>query len=297
LDKLGVIKTLFPELEALKHISLNGIGGKNKWEFTLDVLSKLENLLAVLAPQPNQEASNNLMMGLVTLKLGRYRIPLNTHLKMMLTPGRSVKQTLFLAALFHQLKDGTVKADESIEKRGVDREWVANMKFRLQAMCLGNLEIDWVIKIITNYSADLLPVDTKKLPDRREIYRFFNRSGDAGIDAGLLNLANKMVLEGLDLSAEAFAHHLDIIGALYEAWWELSDTVVSPVLCVNGDDLMKTFNLSPGPHLGIFLSEIKEAQAAGEVNSREEAFALTRKLIKGQSMNARMEDGSGEQLS
>jgi poly(A) polymerase len=269
LDQLGVIERLFPEIEALKHASHEIKGGKNQWEVTLDVLKRLEILLAVLSLQPKQEAGNNLMMGLVTLKLGRYRIPLNTHLSTSLTPGRTIKQTLYLAALFHRLGEANPCSPESID-----------VKSRLQVLCLGNQEIDWVIKIIANYSLDPTHDNHSKLPDRREIYRYFRCAGEAGIDAGLLYLADRLVTGGLDLSAEEFTHSLSFISAFYEAWWELSEIVISPVLLVNGDDLMNQFKLSPGPLLGKILSEIKEAQAAGEVNSKEEAYVMAENLIK-----------------
>ncbi len=280
LDQLGVIKILFPELEALKHASVIGTGGKNKWEHTLNVMGRLESLLAVLALQPKQEAGNNLMMGLLALKLGRYRIPLNEHLNKSLTPGRTVKQNLYIAALFHQLGETGPHLSEATNSGRGRMDGIVNIGLRLQAMCLGNQEIDWIIKIIANFSRSPLENDQDGLPDRRDIYRYFHRSGEAGIDAGLLYLADRLVTSGLDLSAQAFEHYLSIVRALYEAWWELSGTVVSPVLFVNGDDLMQTLNLAPGPLLGKILSEIKEAQAAGEVNSKEDSFTLAEMLIK-----------------
>ncbi len=280
LDMLGAIKIIFPELEALKHIHSTVKSEKSKWEHTLEVLNRLENLLAVLSPQPDQETGSNLMMGLVALKLGRYRIQINAHLNIYLTPGRSAKQTLFLATLFHQLGEGGLFAEDALDKQRFIHEGIMSVNSRLQALCLSNQEVDRAIKTIANYSLSKLPSHPETLPTRRDIYRYFDRAGEAGIDAGLLFLADRLAVGGLDLSAEVFTHQLSVIRALFEAWWEYKDTMVSPILLVNGNDLMETLNLLPGPLVGKILSVIKEAQAAGEVNSRDEAFSLARSLIR-----------------
>lgn len=268
LDRLGVIQVLFPELEGLKHIPTKYDNQKTKWDHTLHVLSQLEILLSVLALQPDQETGNNLMMGLVSLKLGRFRMQLNTHLREDLSPGRTARQTLLLAAIFHLL------GEDGLGKRGD-----ADIKSRFQALSLSNQEIERLIKIISHFSLYQFFKGQETLADRRQIFRFFNYAGEGGIDAGLLFLAYRLVVGGFDLSAEKFTDYLSLVHALYEAWWEKYDSVVSPVLFVNGDDLMKTLNLEPGPLLGKILSEIKEAQAAGEVKSREEALALASRLV------------------
>ena len=43
---------------------------------------------------------------------------------------------------------------------------------------------------------------------------------------------------------------------------------------INGNELMQHFNLDPGPTIGRMLDRVEEAQAAGEITTREEALAL-----------------------
>ena len=52
---------------------------------------------------------------------------------------------------------------------------------------------------------------------------------------------------------------------------------------VTGHDLMEHFHMSPGPLVGMLLERINEAQASGEVASREEAIALAENTMKDHS--------------
>jgi hypothetical protein len=43
---------------------------------------------------------------------------------------------------------------------------------------------------------------------------------------------------------------------------------------------MKQFDLEPGPLVGRLLAAIQEGQAAGEVETRQEAFDLAQRLLR-----------------
>jgi poly(A) polymerase/tRNA nucleotidyltransferase (CCA-adding enzyme) len=49
---------------------------------------------------------------------------------------------------------------------------------------------------------------------------------------------------------------------------------------VNGRDLLSGFGLQPGPQVGILLEAVREAQAVGEIRTRDEAMALVSKLLE-----------------
>jgi hypothetical protein len=61
---------------------------------------------------------------------------------------------------------------------------------------------------------------------------------------------------------------------LLEAWWEQPQEIISPPALLNGNDLMQQFNLKPGPQVGQLLELIREAQVAGEVSNRAQAYAF-----------------------
>ena len=53
--------------------------------------------------------------------------------------------------------------------------------------------------------------------------------------------------------------------------------VVEPPKLVDGDDLMSALGIPPGPRVGELLELVREAQAAGEVSTREDAIAFARR--------------------
>jgi hypothetical protein len=56
--------------------------------------------------------------------------------------------------------------------------------------------------------------------------------------------------------------------------------VVAPQKLIDGGDLIDALGLTPGPLVGDLLEGIREAQAGGEVSTREEAIAFARRRLE-----------------
>jgi hypothetical protein len=54
---------------------------------------------------------------------------------------------------------------------------------------------------------------------------------------------------------------------------------ILPAKLIDGNDIMNTFDLAPGPLVGKLLAMVNEAHASGELNTREEALALMRREL------------------
>jgi len=55
---------------------------------------------------------------------------------------------------------------------------------------------------------------------------------------------------------------------------------------LNGDDLMHEFDLQPGPVIGELLETIRERQATGKIETREQAIEYAREwLISKQNLD------------
>jgi hypothetical protein len=63
---------------------------------------------------------------------------------------------------------------------------------------------------------------------------------------------------------------------LLEAWFEAREQQVAPKLLLDGREVMQLASLSPGPAVGALLEDLREAQAGGEIGTREEAEAFIR---------------------
>ena len=72
---------------------------------------------------------------------------------------------------------------------------------------------------------------------------------------------------------------MGLIGRMFDATFSQHAQVVAPPPLVNGNDIMQELGLPPGQQIGLILEVIREAQASGEVNTKEEALALARSVI------------------
>jgi len=58
---------------------------------------------------------------------------------------------------------------------------------------------------------------------------------------------------------------------------------VTPPKLVNGEDLIREFNLQPGPLIGKILQAIREAQVEGLVTDKPSALTFAREWIENSS--------------
>jgi poly(A) polymerase len=117
-------------------------------------------------------------------------------------------------------------------------------------------------------------------PTRKAVYRFFRDTGEAGIDTLFLSLADHLATVGPRVNLDEFRRHVALIAYMLRQRFQVPE-VISPTKLVDGDDLMAEFDLPAGPRLGELLELVREAQAAGEVATKEEAIALARRELDG----------------
>jgi len=122
----------------------------------------------------------------------------------------------------------------------------------------------------------------EELPSRRAIYRYFRDTGEAGIDILFLSLADHLATRGKQLDLAKWREHAQMIAYVLAQHFEEESLTVPPKL-IDGHDLINLFGLSPGPKIGEMLKAAHEAQAAGEVNTKEEALAYIERLLASSS--------------
>ena len=111
------------------------------------------------------------------------------------------------------------------------------------------------------------------LPTRRAMFRFFRDAGDAAIDTIYVNLADFLAARGPLLDRPEWEHACRVARMMLE--WGSEDGGPKPMAgLLNGHDIMDAFELAPGPAVGRMLSQVAEAEASGEVETKEEALAL-----------------------
>lgn len=280
LEMLGVLDVVFPELGAMKGVTQSSPHTLDVWNHTLDVLNRLDLLLEVLNPTYNQDKAANLAFGLAVVRLGRYREKIDALLNTAFTPDRSLRPLLFMAALYHDVaKPQTRTVEENGRVRFFDHdEQGAQIAFASAGrLRLSNLEADRLRNVVRYHMRPLLFANSSELPSRKAIYRYFRQSGEAGLDICLLSMADVLGTYGSTLETPLWRKHLDVIRLLFDAWWEKPQEIVSPPALLSGHDLMQMFGLKPGRKIGLLLESLREAQAVGEIVTRQDALAFIEK--------------------
>lgn len=287
LEMLGIFPYLLPELSALKGVEQSPPHIYDVWEHTLSVLGYLENILAALAPDYNADNTNDLLTGLLTLRIGRFREQFARHFATSLNTDRSVRAALFFAALYHDVQKPDTKSVESgwrIRFFDHDVKGAAVAEERARAFNLSNDEVDRIRLIIQHHMrfhsfTSRLEGDQQE-PSRKAIYRFFRDTGKAGVDLVLLGLADLRGTQGATLKQETWTAALDVARILLENYWEKPQETVAPPRLLNGNELMSELGLESGRIIGQLLEVIREGQATGKVENREQAFDFARKYLK-----------------
>lgn len=139
-------------------------------------------------------------------------------------------------------------------------------------LMLGQKELKFFELVCSGY-LNLISLAQEEKVGPLELYRYFREVGSFGIESALmqittLNTQHILCKEGLRLANEVIL-----------TWFRDQNTIVNPPRLVDGDELMKTFNLKPGPNLGSYLETIREAQVTGNVTSSYQALELVSSLI------------------
>ena len=283
LEMLGVLPHLLPELPALKGVGQPTPHVYDVWTHTLSVMNHLENILAALAPGYDPESTNDLFTGLLVLRLGRYREQFASHFKNALNADRSVRALLFFAALYHDIaKPATKTVGEDGRIRFWEHDTLGTEMAvgRANALHLSNDEVQRLRLIIRHHMRIHFHSNRMesehKTPSRRAIYRFFRDAGEAGVDLVLLALSDTRATLGHTLMQETWTAELDVCRILLENYWEKPAETVSPPRLLSGNEVMTEFNLKPSPLVGEILEAIREAQATGKVNTRDEALSFAK---------------------
>ncbi|GAB4399253.1 MAG: hypothetical protein OHK0052_22610 [Anaerolineales bacterium] len=254
------------------------------WQHTLEAMRRLDALLGVLgAPYDTENGAGNLMLGLATLRLGRYRQQIAEFLQREFVPGRSLRPLLFFAALYHDIaKPQTAQFDAEVGRYrflGHDEQGAGVTGTRAHALALSGDEVKLLRAIVEGHMRPLLFSNDAAAMTARARYRFFRKYGEAGVAIVLLSLADFWGTYGATLNQADWTRHLDVARALLETWWEAKDVQVRPPQLLSGHDLMQVFGLQPGRELGELLEALREAQALGEVADREQALAWVRSKL------------------
>ena len=268
LEELGLLFDIIPELAPTKGAEQPKEHFWDVFEHSIETVAAIEFLLRIDGSSlyPNE-----------ILALVPWSPALEEHFEEEVASGHSRKVLLKLAGLLHDIaKPQTRCIDDKGRTRffGHAKEGAVVGRDILTRLRFSTRERDMVHKMIEHH---LRPGQMgEEMPTRRAIYRYFRDSGDVGIDTIFLNLADHLATRGPNLELEQWREHAQKLAYVLEERFR-EESIVAPQKLIDGHDLIDIFGMRPGPKIGELLEAVREAQAAGEITTREEALSFVRK--------------------
>ncbi len=186
---------------------------------------------------------------------------------------------LKLAGLLHDIaKPQTKSIEENGRMRflGHAKEGACVVEGIMERLRFSARETDMVSKMVEHH---LRPGQMGgEVPSRRAIYRYFRDIGDVGIDTIFLNLADHLAARGPKLELDNWREHTHSLAFVLEERYREESVVALPKL-ISGHDLIDIYGMAPGPQIGELLEVVREAQADGDVSTREGALSFVQKRL------------------
>jgi len=196
---------------------------------------------------------------------------LGPHLAAPVAGGVTRGQALKLAALLHDVSKpetrraigGRVRFFEH-DLIGAERVRDIGERLRFPAAVTGLVE-----RLVRHH---LRPMHLASAPTvtPRARYRFYRDLGPDTRDLLLLVLVDAAAVRG-EAPRRAW-RRASLVRDLLAGWSEQQEIAAAPPL-LRGDDVMRHFDLTPGPEVGRLLRRAREAQDLGRVSTRDEALA------------------------
>jgi len=257
LDKLGILKIIFPEIKKMRGIGQGPYHHLDVWQHTLEAIFQLELLI--------QETKNNKQI--------------QDFLNETISSDRKRKALLKLGAFLHDIgKPAALRREKGKtifhghERIGMRMAEEICKRLKLSNDEAGSLKTIVLWHLRPGYMADL-----EKLTPRAK-FRYFRDTGREAVSVLLLSLADQRATKGPLTTRKSRIRHERIVFALIREFFLREKEKKAPRL-INGDCLIKEFQLEPSALIGKILSEVEELQAIGKIKTKNEALRIAAKLI------------------
>jgi len=273
LDELGLVTAVIPELAQTKGVAQPKEHFWNVFDHSIQTVATVDFLLR----QGSWKYANKEILTFVP-----WSPMLAQHFEQEVSHGSTRRLLLKLAALLHDVakpQTKTIEADGRIRFLEHAKEGAAMAADILERLRFSAKEVK-LVEVMVRHHLRPGQMSHNELPSRRAIYRYFRDTGEAGIDILFLSLADHLATRGPHLNLTHWQAHAQIAEYVLAQRLE-QESVVTPPKLVDGHDLINILSMRPGPKIGELLEAVREAQAAGELTTREAALSyLHERLTK-----------------
>lgn len=270
LDKLGLLTALIPELAPSKGV---GQPKEHAWDVFDHSVQTVAAAEFVLRESPWEFADPAILATVPwSERLAKYFDREISH-------GSTARSMLKLAALLHDIAKPQTKTIEEQRTRFLGHPDIgaAIAAAIMERLRFSNREIQ-LVALLIKYHLRPTQMSHEGMPTNRAIYRYFRATGEAGIDLLYLCLADHLAARAATLDINEWREHCRMTEYVLAKHFS-EEKLTAPPKILDGNDIIKIFQLAPGPKIGELLEELHEAQAAGEIETREQAVKYIRNLL------------------
>jgi poly(A) polymerase len=279
LDELGLLTGLFPELEIARDTKQPP---EHYWEVLRHSLETVKAFDFILHEHDWEYGSGELQEAVPWQQ--EYR----QYFLQEVGSGSNRTALFRLAALLHDVAKPQTKTLEPggrIRFLGHAREGAETARRIMERLRFSNRETRLVEAAVTHHMRPT-QMGWPELPSKRAVYRFYRDAGEAAVGVLFLSLADHLATCGPTLDRENWRVHTSITRHILSQKTEMPRP---ENWLVDGYDIMSRFDLKPGWQVGELLESVHEAQAAGQVATKDEALSFVGNIIKGHLKPGRIE--------
>ncbi|MGB2897452.1 MAG: hypothetical protein WBB65_14980 [Anaerolineales bacterium] len=247
-------------------------------------ISRLSDIFQVLAPMHDPEAAADSTLGMIAIRMGRFRGPLANYLDQELSSGRTLRAWVFLGSLISPYANLELCGDQD----GSSEEFGRGSKtFAASAWTdrynMSRKEKLWLGRFLLG---NIPPVSEETGGENDlQIYRYYQQTQEAGAGLIFCDLANFLARMDGPPSEEQWESRINIAHRLLEAYFDRSSEVICVESLLDGEEIISEFKLKPGPMIGQLLQRLVDLQVAGKLKTRDQAFDSVREILAGKSGN------------
>ncbi|MSQ11800.1 MAG: HD domain-containing protein [Dehalococcoidia bacterium] len=271
MDSMGILCALIPELAAGKDVDQPP---EHYWDvFThgVETAARVEEVLS-----PAHRAAEGGSPFLRTVPWPADDGWLDAHFQRELGDGHTLATFLKLAGLLHDMAKPQTKAftpDKRMRFFGHAEQGAQEASKVLRRLRCSEQAVERLAAVIADHLRPNQMAQPGQTPTKRALYRYYRDLGDAALDTVYLCLADYLAARGPWMTEREWEQQCALMRSILPENASEASPAALPKL-VDGHDLQQLFGLKPSPLFRTLLETVREAQAAGEVSTREEAFAL-----------------------
>ncbi|MBI3753042.1 MAG: CCA tRNA nucleotidyltransferase [Deltaproteobacteria bacterium] len=254
LYELGLLRAILPEIKVWEYLS--GYDLLAHLLKTLEHGERLCNNLRNFAPEFADDIENEFQMALGNV---------------------AIRGLLKLALFFHDAgKPATMKMEEErIRFIGHEVEGEIISRRLGRRLKLSRSAVSFIARLVRNHHRVFNLASLEKITDRSKAHLFRAAGKSEGLFLLLLALADARATRGGE-DPELAMLVKDLISFYYKVY-----AVKKPKPLLNGDEVMKIFNVPEGIMVGRILRKLSEAEGAGMIKNKRGAVKFIKSWLKG----------------